>query len=169
MDDTNLVDLLSKGDDRAFRWLIDNYKNKVASTCYSYTGDREAALDLAQEVFLEVYRSISNFRSEAKLSTWIYRISVNKSLNWVRDHKKFRQNRSIQRFYDNDKNPEIEIKSQEKNSGLIALMREDDDKVIQEALNQLPDNQKSAFILNKIDDLSYKEVAVHYGDIRIIG
>ncbi|MBN2745843.1 MAG: sigma-70 family RNA polymerase sigma factor [Bacteroidales bacterium] len=159
MDDQILVDLLSQGDDKAFRWLIDTYKNKVAATCYGYTGDRDAALDLAQDVFLEVYRSVANFRSEAKLSTWIYRISVNKSLNWVRDNKKHKQNRSIQRFYKDEKNPEIEIESQERNSGLISLMRQDDDKIIQEALNQLPENQKTAFILNKIDDMSYQKVA----------
>ena len=159
MDEFQLVEKLQQGEEQAFRWLVDQYKNKVAATCYGYTGDYDAARDLAQDVFFEVHRSIAKFRGDAKLSTWIYRISINKSINWLRDNKKHRFTTSIERHYTHDENQELVIRQEDGADGMEVLNREDDHHKIQEALNQLPENQKKAFVLNKIDDLSYKEVA----------
>lgn len=159
MQEFELIERLRDRDEEAFRWLVDNYRQKVAATCYGYTGDYEAALDLTQDIFLEVYRSIDKFRGDAKVSTWIYRISTNKSINWLRDNKKHRYSKSIQRFFSNEKDSELEVKSTDLGDGYGKLNQSDDDQIIQWALDKLPKSQKTAFILNKIDDMSYKEVA----------
>jgi RNA polymerase sigma-70 factor, ECF subfamily len=158
MEEIELVERLKSNDNEAFKWLVTTYRQKVAATCYGFTGDYEASLDLAQDVFVEVYKSISNFRGDSKLSTWIFRISTNKSINWLRDNKKHRFSKSIQRFFKSE-DPELQIKSNNRSDGLGLLIQTDDEKVIQEALDKLPESQKTAFVLNKIDDLSYKEVA----------
>lgn len=159
MQEAELLEGLKQGDTHAFQWLLDNYRQKVVATCYGFTSDYEIALDIAQEVFIEVYRSINDFRGDSKISTWIFRISTNKSLNWLRDNKKHKNSRSIQRFFNRKEETELEIKSTDNSDGQRMMEQNDDNKIIQWALNKLPKNQKKAFVLNKIDDLSYKEVA----------
>ena len=159
MDENNLISKLKEGDNDAFKSIVNDYRQKVVATCYGYTADYEIAVDLAQDVFVEVYRSISKFRGEAKLSTWIYRIATNKSLNWVRDNKKHKAVRSIERFFGNDNERKFEIKDSRSRDGLAQLNSSYEALKIQEAINNLPENQKIAFVLNKVDDLSYKKVA----------
>ncbi|MEE4215894.1 MAG: RNA polymerase sigma factor, partial [Bacteroidales bacterium] len=83
-----LVNALTGGDEDAYRHVIALYREPVVRLCRGFTGSPEDAEDLAQDIFLEVFRSINKFRSRSSLSTWIYRIAVNKSLNFIRDRKK---------------------------------------------------------------------------------
>ena len=159
MEESALISKLKEGDNQAFKNVIDDYRQKVVGTCYGYTGDYEAAVDLAQDVFVEVFRSISKFRGDAKLSTWIYRIATNKSLNWVRDNKKHRAVRSIERFFNGEKEKSLEVEDLQSRDGYDQLNTSYEAQKIQEAIDELPENQKIAFVLNKVDDLSYKRVA----------
>jgi RNA polymerase sigma-70 factor (ECF subfamily) len=88
MSETEIIKRLQQGDEQAFRQLVENYQKQVVNTCYGLVHSTEDAEDIAQDVFIEVFRSIQNFRADAKLSTWIYRISVNRSLNFIRDNKR---------------------------------------------------------------------------------
>ena len=80
MHESELVDRLKKGEESAYRRFVDTYQTSVLNCCYRVVADRQAAEDLTQEVFIEVHRSIRHFRSESKLSTWVYRIAMTKSL-----------------------------------------------------------------------------------------
>ena len=84
----NLIENLKKGDINSFRILVNEHQRKVLNTCYRFLNNKEDAEDLTQEVFLEVYKSISSFRGESKISTWIYRIAVTKSLDFIRKKKR---------------------------------------------------------------------------------
>ena len=159
MEENNLINRLRKGDNAAFKIIVNDFQQKVIATCYGYTGDYEAAVDLAQDVFVEIYKSISKFREEAKLSTWIYRIATNKSLNWVRDNKKHKAVKSIERFFIGEKERNLEIEDKQSRDGYARLITSYEGIKIQKAIDKLPDNQKIAFVLNKVDDLSYKQVA----------
>ena len=77
-DPNELVERLKKGNESAFSELLDEFQQKVFHTCLSFVPNKEDAEDIAQEVFLEVYRSIDKFQGNSKLSTWIYKISTNK-------------------------------------------------------------------------------------------
>lgn len=81
----------NQGEGFDFKMLVDQYQESVLNLCYRFVNHREDAEDVAQDVFVEIYRSIGNFRNDAKLSTWIHRIAVNKSLDFVR--KKNRKKR----------------------------------------------------------------------------
>ena len=77
-----LVQRLKEGSEDAFRELVSLYQNKVFNTCYGFVNNHADADDLAQEVFIEIYNSIKTFKENSSLSTWAYRIAVNKSLDF---------------------------------------------------------------------------------------
>lgn len=78
MNDNELIRAIKTGNAAAFQALVEQYKDLVVNTCYGFVHDREDAEDLAQDVFVETYESVHAFREKAKLSTWLYRITVNK-------------------------------------------------------------------------------------------
>jgi len=93
-DDTNLVLKIKNGNQNAFREFITQYQKFVLNVCFKFINNPDDANDIAQEVFIEVYRTIDKFRSESKISTWLYRIAVNRSLNFLRDNKKYKSTES---------------------------------------------------------------------------
>lgn len=84
MKDEDIIRLILKGDSELYSEIIDRYSNKVYSTAYSYTHNQEEARDLVQEILIKVYNSLHSFKSEAKFSTWLYRIAVNSCIDWSR-------------------------------------------------------------------------------------
>lgn len=120
--------------------------------------DEGQAEDLTQEVFVTVYKSILSFNEKSSLSTWIYRIAVNKCLDHIR--AKSRQKRSgllTQLFYRETGEP-ITEHSDFIHPGILAENREKS-KFLFKAINSLPENQKTVFVLTHIEDLPQKEVA----------
>jgi len=159
MTDQELIDQIQSGSQSAFRHLVDKYQVLVFNTCIGFVGNRQSAEDLSQDVFIETYRSISKFRGEAKLSTWLYRISVNKSLNHIRDHKKHNVVRSLERFFYGEKEEKLEVEDYIYGSADMPMEQQQHAGELHKAINSLPDNQQIAFNLHKFDDLSYKQIA----------
>ena len=152
MTDKELIEGIKTQDKQTFRELVDTYQIMVRNTCLGFVNNYEDAEDLAQEVFIEAFNSIDRFRGDAKLSTWLYRIAINKSLNFLRNNKKKRAGKDLDtnlNLMDNSKyaNPELKIYNSESKAA------------IKKALRSLPRNQRIAFVLNKQEDLSYKEIA----------
>ena len=85
-----IISGLVQGDNQAFRSLVDQFQVPVLNICLGVVHNRQDAEDLAQEVFAEVFRSVKNFRGDSGLSTWIYRIAVNKSINFTRKQKRWK-------------------------------------------------------------------------------
>jgi len=76
--EAELIDAIRSGDHEAFRWLVEIYQEKIIRTCKGFVHSHNDAQDIAQEVFIEVFQSIDKFRGDSGISTWIYRITVNK-------------------------------------------------------------------------------------------
>ncbi len=154
-----LVKELKRGNELAFRQLVDEHKDMVYHTAWGFLHEQQASEDLAQEVFVEIFNSISNFRGDAKLSTWIYQITVNKSLNEVKKQKRRRSEKRIGDFYRPEESEEIEIAESE-NKTTSAISENEERKIIlKEAIDSLAENQRTAFILHKYDGLPYKKIA----------
>jgi len=156
MTETEIIQKLQLGSEQAFKQLVGLYQKRVVNTCFGLVHNTEDAEDIAQEVFIEVFRSIQNFRADAKLSTWLYRIAVNRSLNHIRDNKR---RKWFQSFDDviKEKNQQLNhYASENPGTELENLQRAN---ILHEAIGSLPENQKTAFTLNKYEDLSYKEIA----------
>jgi len=140
-----------------FQAIYDDYKSLVFNCALQYVQNREDAEEITQDVFISVYENLANFRQDSKLSTWLYRITINKSidfLKWKNRSKRFafitNLFKSDEHFYYEPKefnHPGVLLEDKEELGQLFAL------------INSLPENQKTALILLKIEDLSQKEAA----------
>ena len=159
MGEKEIIQKIIAGDESAFRKLVETHQSLVANTCLGLVHNVADAEDLAQEVFIEVFRSIHKFKADSKISTWLYRIAVNRSLNFIRDNKK---NRWFQSFDDvvKIKNTAIRnmaaTKTDEPGFELESRQRA---TILHEAIDTLPKNQKVAFTLSKYEDLSNQEIS----------
>ena len=81
MGEKEMIKAILEGDQKAFKLLVDTYQLMVVNTCHAFVHDRNEAEDIAQDVFIQVFESLGKFRFESKLSTWLYRIAVNRSIN----------------------------------------------------------------------------------------
>lgn len=156
MDESTLINGIIAGDPTAFRLLVEQYREKVSAICYNFVLNREDARDLAQEVFIEVHASISGFRKEARLSTWIYRIAANKSINFLKKKKRSKFIVLLDDQISSATAPQFAASGSESDAGF-------DDKemaaMLDKAISSLPDSQRVAFTLSKYDELPYKEIA----------
>lgn len=157
MQQTQFIQDLQAGNESAFKTLVDTYQNQVYNLCYGFVHRADEAEDLAQEVFVEVYRSVGNYRGDAKLDTWMYRIATNKSLEWIRKSKRkkrmafFQAKRGDQadwgKITDREPHPGVQLENQERS------------KILLWAIDQLVLKQRTAFTLHKIEGLSYEEIS----------
>ena len=158
MTEQDYIAALIQGKSSAFNQLLEDYQQKVFSTCISFVPNKEDAEDIAQEVFLEVFKSISKFKGNSKLSTWIYKIATNKCLEFIR--KKNTKKRFA--FMQVIKGNEIPIDKTsyftEFNHPGIQLENKEKSELLFRMINTLPESQKVIFTLAKIDGKSYQEI-----------
>ncbi len=154
--DQQLAQRLGVKDEGAFKALVDRFQEKVLNTCLGFVPNREDAEDLTQEVFWEVHRSIEQFRAEAKLSTWIYRIAVNKSLEHIRRNKRQKRQSQLQSLF-GIRDAAAPHASRLDHPGL-SLENKERAEVLFGAIDKLPENQRIAFTLAKVEGLSYQEI-----------
>ena len=159
MNDKELIPKIAAKDHGAFKALVDRYQTLVINTCYSFLGNPQDAEDVAQEVFLQAYKSAEAFRQEAKVSTWLYRIAVNRSLNFIRDNKRSRWLKSLTSLLEDDRKQARDIPASDSDRPDLALEQKERNSAIQEAINSLPAKQRAAFVLHKYEGLSYHEIA----------
>jgi RNA polymerase sigma factor (sigma-70 family) len=151
LDELLLIEELKQGNENAFKQLVDTYNKPVYNTALGLVQNEADAEDIAQEVFIQVLKNISSFKSESKLGTWIYRIAVNKALEWERKKK------AKKRFAWFGGSAEAEP-ADFNHPGILAENREKA-ALLFHALKKIPEQQRTAFILNKTGSLSYQEVA----------
>jgi len=157
MTETEIIQKLQQGNELTFKLLVASYQKLVVNTCFGMVHSTEDAEDIAQEVFIEVFRSIQNFRADAKISTWLYRIAVNRSLNFIRDNKRKKWFQSFEDVVMEKNSMLNSAKHHETPAAELENMQRAN--IIHEAIDSLPENQKTAFTLNKYEDLSYKEIS----------
>jgi RNA polymerase sigma-70 factor (ECF subfamily) len=150
LDDDELIRKISHKDLIAFQQLVESHTAFVYNTCYNLIGNHQQAEETAQDVFLQVYKSSGNFRHKSKVSTWIYRIAVNRSLNVIRQNKRSRWIKSLTTL-------DIEESAGEKPDEL--LEKKELKKLLKAAVDSLPEKQRTVFILNKYENLSPGEIA----------
>ncbi|MGB8953125.1 MAG: sigma-70 family RNA polymerase sigma factor [Candidatus Aminicenantales bacterium] len=159
MNENELIRKVAAKDLSAFKELVERYQALVLRICIHLLGSHEEAEEVAQDIFFQIYKSAGNFRHQSKLSTWIYRIAVNVSLNFIRDNKDFRWLKSLDSLLEKEPQqaaPHLLLNSK---SPEILLQEKERKKLIQQALASLPEKQKIAFVLNKIEGLSSQEIA----------
>lgn len=140
------VEQLLQGDKRALELFVKENQNAVFRTCLAYVQNEHDAADLTQEVFIKAFEKLSQFKGDSKISTWLLRIAINISLNFLRDNKKRLLHADISELANMADN-----KSSINNSEIK--------KILRKAIFQLSEEQRKVFILNNHLDMSYKEIA----------
>lgn len=156
-DPTFIAELIS-GKQSAYAQLLKEYEQKVFATCMSFVPNKEDAEDIAQDVFLEVFRSISKFKGNAKLSTWIYKIATNKCLEFIRKKNAKKRFAFMQSIFGNEIPLDKTTFFTEFNHPGILLENKEKSETIFKAINLLPESQRVVFTLAKIDGKSYQEI-----------
>ncbi|MEO6289781.1 MAG: RNA polymerase sigma factor [Ginsengibacter sp.] len=157
MNEQELIELVKKKDRSAFKTLVDTWQDMVYNTSLGILQNAHDAEDVAQEVFIKVFESVSTFKGESKFSTWLYRITLSKATDHIRKKKRKKRFAFIQSLY--GKNDEQVIDPPDFYHPGISLENKENGAVLFKAIDQLLPNQKNAFVLNKIENLSYREIA----------
>jgi len=158
MNDIEWIKELKNGDPDAFKKLVEYHQDKVLNTCYRFLNNREDAEEIAQEVFIEVYKSISRFREESALSTWIYRIAVTRSLDYLRKLNRKKRITHVQKIFGLEREVE-QVPAPSNTNPSNNLEEQERHRVLHRAVQSLPENQRVALILSKYDGFNYKEIA----------
>jgi RNA polymerase sigma-70 factor (ECF subfamily) len=156
LNERELIALLKKKDREAFKTMVETWQDMVYNTALGLLQNAEDAEDTAQEVFMQVYESVSSFKEESKFSTWIYRITVSKALDHIRKKKRKKRFAFMQALY--GKNDGLVIDPPDFLHPGVTLENKENAAVLFRAVEKLPPSQKTAFVLNKVESLSYLEI-----------
>ena len=154
-DERILIEQLKKGDESAFRTIVEKWQDMTYNTALGIVQNAEDAEDIAQEVFVQVYQSIHSFKGESKFSTWLYRITIAKALDHERRKRRKKRFAVVKKFFDGAE--EVTIPDFEHPG--VSFDKKESSRMLFKAISQLPENQRIAFTLHKVDGLSYLEVS----------
>lgn len=157
MTEEALINGLLKRDETAFKTVVDTYKNRIYNTVLGILQDADDAEDVTQDVFIKVYENIGKFKGEAKLSTWIYRIAITQAMDLIRYRNRKKRGGFILSLFGANKELLYEPPDFE-HPGVLAENKEQS-VILFRAINKLPENQKTAFILQKMEDKGQREIA----------
>jgi RNA polymerase sigma-70 factor (ECF subfamily) len=156
-----LVQRCARGDETAYAEIVADHQRMVVQLGMNLLGDRDEALDLSQDVFLRVFRTIHGFRGQSSLRTWIYRIAVNLARNRHRFWR--RRHRADQVSLDQHEAAHGELLSGSELTPDRLLAQKELATRLQQALDRLPFDQRTAIVLREIDGLSYEEIGFSLG------
>lgn len=154
MNEQELIQQLRQGNEPAFRWLVENYRNRVFHTVLNILQDTKDAEDAAQETFIRVFESVNSFKEESSLSTWIYRIAVRKALDKIRRRKTRQRLHRILPWWIPEEKKSVDTMFHHPG---IAVENKEKAGILFRAIESLPEKQKLAFTLIKVQGMSYEE------------
>ncbi len=157
MDEKTIIEQVLAGDNNAFGQLVELYQDRVYNLALRMCGNQDDAFDLSQEAFFRAWRGLSGFQFESAFSTWLFRLTSNVCLDWLRA-KKRRPTVSLTTVDDEDQEVQMELPEPGKSPEELLLAAEDRE-ALAKAMNQLPVEYRQILTLRAIDDLSYTQIA----------
>ncbi|MGN6553936.1 MAG: RNA polymerase sigma factor [Verrucomicrobiota bacterium] len=157
--DAALMLRVKRGDTAAFTDLVDKYKQPVINLIYRTLRDATEAEDLAQNVFVQVFKSADRYRVSAKFSTWLFTIARNLCLNEIRRRSRHPADSLDVTHPDQDDQPLYQFEDKKTFAPPDKLLHGELEQKIEQALGELPENQRTAILLCRQDELSYEEIA----------
>jgi RNA polymerase sigma-70 factor (ECF subfamily) len=156
--DQELVERVQRGDNKAFDVLVLKYQHKIIKLISRYIRDQSEVLDVAQETFVKAYRALGQFRGESAFYTWLYRIAINTAKNYLVAQGRRPPDTDI----DAEEAEQFEGESNLKESDTperLAL-RDEIERTIYQAIEELPEDLRSAITLRELEGLTYEEIAL---------
>lgn len=158
MSDAEIMQLAGTGDDTCFEYLTLKYRRAIVAFMYRTVHNQAVAEELAQEVFLRVYRARASYRADARFTTWLYRIAANMAINHARDTKYERASSSV---YLDQPDEESGSKPDVADGRPIVeqdLLRDEKMRRIREQVLALPERQRMAVVMHKYQDMDYRQI-----------
>lgn len=158
LSDAEIMLRVSEGDDQGFNYLIEKYRKPIMHFMFRMVHNQAVAEELAQEVFLRVYRSRQTYRAEARFTTWLYRIATNLGVNHARDTK---HERAAQNVYLDQPDPETGTTPDVADSTPSVeqdLVRDERMRAIRQHVMALPERQRMAVLMHKYQGMDYKQI-----------
>jgi RNA polymerase sigma-70 factor (ECF subfamily) len=159
MSDADVMLRVRAGDEAAFDYLVQKYRRPMISFMYRMAHNTAVAEDLAQEVFLRVYRSREKYEASAKFSTWIYRIATNLAVNHARDTRNERADKMVSVDQPDEETgltvdvPDGSMSAEE------AILRRERLAAIRQRVQELPERQRVAVLMHKFQQMDYRQIA----------
>ena len=157
--DAEVMLRVKAGDDAAFEYLVQKYRRPMVSYMYRMCHNAAAAEDLAQEVFLRVYRSRQNYEPSAKFTTWLYRIATNLAVNHARDSRHERPENTVS-VDEPDQETGLTLDLPDTSlSAEQAILRRERMAAIRQRVQALPERQRTAVVMHKYQQMDYRQIA----------
>jgi RNA polymerase sigma-70 factor, ECF subfamily len=157
--DAALMLRVRDGDRDAFAQLVDRYKQPVINLIARTINDPIEAEDLAQNAFVQAYKSAHRYEVTAKFSTWLFTIARNLALNEIRRRSRHRADSLDQTFEDSEEHPVRQVEDRRSPGATASLLRTELENKVEEALEDLPEKQRAALMLCREEEMSYEEIA----------
>lgn len=146
MSDEEIIKSILKGDINAFSELVERYKDRIYSMAFAFINDDKYAEDLSQEIFIKLYKNLGKFKGESSFSTWLFRLSKNYCIDWMRKHK-------------NEINL-VELDELSSNIDFVdEIINKDDYNNLRNEINELPDKYKQSLYLYHFKGYTYQEIS----------
>ena len=152
--DINIINLVKKGDSRAFDILVVKYQDRLTYSVYKFCKDLELSQDITQEAFVKAFRNIDKFRGESSFYTWIYRIAINTAKNYFSN-----KSRGAETYNEDILDNALSDMSLNSDNPETLLAAEEMKDAVNQAFQNLPDEIRSTLSLREYDGLSYEEIA----------
>ncbi len=155
--DKDLVDRVRQGDKRAFDLLVLKYQQKVASLVSRYIRDPSETLDVTQEVFIKAYRALKNFRGDSAFYTWLYRIAINTSKNFLVSQGRRPPGDDLDA--ETAEQLDVGVRLKEYATPEHQLLTDEIASTVKAAVDELPEDLRTAITLRELEGMSYEEIA----------
>ncbi len=155
--DQELVERVQRGDKKAFDLLVLKYQQKVANLVSRYVRDPSETLDVTQEAFIKAYRALPNFRQESAFYTWLYRIAINTAKNYLVAQKRRPPSSDIDAETAEQLDAGVRLK--EYATPEHHLLEQEIAQTVNQAIDELPEDLRTAITLRELEGLSYEEIA----------
>jgi RNA polymerase sigma factor (sigma-70 family) len=152
-----LIEQLKQGNEAAFREIVETRQGLVYNTVLGLLQNNEDAEDVTQDVFIKVFESVHQFKGESAFSTWLYRVAVTTALEYLRKKKRKKRFAFVTSLFGDDQNP-LHDPPDFMHPG-VQLDNRENASILMGTIRKLPENQRIAFTLHKVEGLSYQEVA----------
>lgn len=155
MNEKEVIKSIREGDTALFSKIVERYERMVFRIAMGYLHHKEDAEDATQEIFIKLFRSLSSFKGDSELSTWIYRTTVNHCLDTIEKKNRFS---ALFRFAEEVSEKLFGVSDNTKAADAQMIEQQEEER-IEKLLNSLPSNQKTAFVLSRYEELPQKEIA----------
>jgi RNA polymerase sigma-70 factor (ECF subfamily) len=159
--DAQLMLRVRDGDEDSFRVLLDKHRNPLCHFLYRMVQDQAVSEELAQEVFLRIYKSRQGYEPTARFTTWMFRIATHLALNWLRDEKNERSQERLDAAREDDKGGDLPARevADRRPSVEQRMLAEARLQEVRDAIGRLPEKQRVAVLMHKYEEMEYAQIA----------